>query len=418
MTKFTQLKGFTAFESRNFRLYFFGQCFALTGSWMQRLALTWLVLILTGSGVKMGLVEFLNQCPVFFVGLFIGVFLDRSDLRKVLIGTQIAVIVHSLIIAVMILTGSITYFAITVMSFILGVITAVDMPARQSSISQMIDHPSQLQSALSLQSSSFNLARLLGPSVAGFIISAGGEAACFLANAVAHMAVLYAYLIMRLPERKKSDRKMKVMDSLKEGVRYMWGVKPIRLCITYNYMFCFLAIPHQVLLPLFVERILGGDARHYGFMLAGLGFGALTGALFIAFRVSPSRLPRHIWRMQSLFGLTLLLFSQLGDWRPALLMTPIIGFAITSSMVSNNSLIQALVDEDKRARVLSYYTFGLLGFGPVGALVAGRISDHMDPRVALVICASLSLCMGLLHSLQQKIYDAEVPEILHGKGLT
>lgn len=416
--KFTRLKGFTAFEARNFRLYFFGQCFALTGTWMQRLALTWLVLILTGSGVKMGLVEFLNQCPVFFVGLFIGVFLDRSDLRKVLIGTQIAVIIHSLVIAALIYTGTITYTAITVMSFILGIITAVDMPARQSSISQMIDHPSQLQSALSLQSSSFNLARLLGPSVAGFIISAGGEIACFLANAVAHMAVLYAYIIMRLPERKRSDRKLKVMDSLKEGVRYMWDVKPIRLCITYNYIFCFLALPHQVLLPLFVERILGGDARHYGFMLAGLGLGALTGALFIAFRIPPSRLPRHIWRMQCLFGVTLLLFSLFDDWRAALLLTPVTGFAITSSMVSNNSLIQALVDEDKRARVLSYYSFGMLGFGPVGALVAGRVSDHMDPRVALVICASLSLLMGLLHSLRQKTYDADVPEILRNKGLT
>ena len=415
--KFTQLKAFTAFEARNFRLYFFGQCFALTGTWMQRLALTWLVLVLTGSGEKMGVVEFLNQCPVFFVGLVIGVFLDRSDLRQVLIGTQIAMIIHSLVIAALIYSGLINYEAIMLMSFLLGIITAIDMPARQASISQMIEHPSQLQSALSLQSSSFNLARLLGPSLAGFVITAGGEMACFVANAVAHLAVLYAYIIMRLPERKKSDRRMKVVESLKEGLRYMWTVKPIRLCITYNYMFCFLAIPYVVLLPLFVERILGGDARHLGFMLGGIGIGALSGALFIAFRVTPGMLPRHIWQMQTLFGITLLLFSRVTDWRVALAMTPVMGFALTSSMVSNNSLIQALVDEDKRARVLSYYSFGMLGFGPVGALFAGRLADHMDASLALMICAGLSLAMGLLHSLRQKTYDATVPDILHKKGL-
>ena len=417
MSKFTQLKGFIALDSRNFRLYFFGQCCALTGTWMQRLALTWLVLILTGSGAKMGLVEFLNQCPVFFVGIFIGIFLDRYDLRKVLIGTQIAMIVHSLVIALMLYTETISYMAILVLSFLLGIIAAVDMPARQSCISQMIDHPSQLQSALSLQSSSFNLARLLGPSVAGFVIKFSGENACFLLNAVAHLAVLYAFCIMKLPPRKTSSRDMRVVDSLKEGLSYMWQVTPIRLSIVYNYVFCFLAVPYVVLMPLFVTHVLGGDSRHLGLMMAGIGLGALIGALFIAFRVPLLRLPAHIWRMQVLFGATLIVFSLVEEWHLALCITPLLGFSISSSLVSNNSLIQALVDEDKRGRVLSYYSFGLLGFGPLGALLAGKFADHTDARVALLICAGLALATGILHALRQKAYDRTVPDILQEKGL-
>ena len=418
MSKFTQLKAFTALESRNFRLYFFGQCCALTGTWMQRLALTWLVLVLTGSGAKMGLVEFLNQCPIFFIGIVIGSFLDRYELRIVLMGTQIAMICHSLVLAFMLYTETISYPAILVLSFLLGIITAVDLPARQASITQMIEHPNQLQSALSLQSSSFNLARLLGPSVAGFIIKAAGEMACFLLNAVAHLAVLYAFWIMRLPERKKSNPNMPVLESLKEGLVYMWRATPIRLCIVYNYLFCFLAIPYVVLMPLFVTEMLGGDSRHLGFMLGGIGLGALAGALFIAFKVSMFRLSNHIWHMQTLFGATLIVYGLVTDWRVALAITPVLGFAITSSLVANNSLIQALVDEDKRGRVLTYYTFGILGFGPLGALLAGKLADHIDAQTALLACAVLTLGVGILHAFRQKAYDATVPEMLRQKGLS
>ncbi|CAK7073341.1 MAG: Enterobactin exporter EntS [Desulfovibrio sp.] len=417
MSRFTRMKAFTAFEARNFRLYFFGQCFALTGSWMFRVALTWLVLTLTGSGEKMGLVEFLNQCPVFFIGLFIGIFLDKADLRKVLICTQIAMILQSLLLALLMYLGTINYLAVTLLSFLLGIISAVDMPARQASISQMIDHPSQLQSALSLQSSSFNLARLLGPTVAGFVIRYSGEMACFIINAVAHLAVLYAYMIMRLPERKTSPKNLGVLESLREGLAYMWGVTPIRLCTFYNYIFCFLAVPYVVLMPLFVTRLLGGDERHYGFMLGGIGFGALCGALFIAFRVSLRHMSRHIWRMQILFSIALLLYSRTENWLVALAITPVLGFAITSSLVANNSLIQGLVDEDKRGRVLSYYSFGLLGFGPLGAFLAGKAADMIDVQIALTACAACALVISVLHMLRQKDYDATVPEILKGKGL-
>ncbi|MDR3073285.1 MAG: MFS transporter [Deltaproteobacteria bacterium] len=417
MSRFTQLRAFTAFDARNFRLYFFGQCFALTGSWMQRVALTWLVMILTDSGEKMGLVEFLNQCPVFFVGLFIGVFLDRWDLRMVLIVTQIIVIIQSLILALLLYTDTVTYPAILFLSFVLGIIAAVDMPARQASISQMIDHPSQLQSALSLQSSSFNLARLLGPTVAGFVIRISGVMACFVLNALGHLAVLYAYIIMRLPERKRSARNLSAVGALREGLRYMWQVTPIRLCTVFNYAFCFVAIPYVVLMPLMVTRMMGGDERHYGFMLGGIGAGALAGALFIAFRISLRLMSRHICRMQILFGAALLVYSQVMDWRIAFAITPVLGFAITSSLVANNSLIQGLVDEDKRARVLSYYSFGLLGFGPLGAYLAGKLADVLDAQTALVICAALSLGVGLAHALRQKSYDAFVPKMLEDKGL-
>ncbi len=419
MSKFTQLRAFSALESRNFRRYFFGQCCSLSGTWMQRVALGWLVKELTESGGKMGLVEFLNQCPVFFVGLFIGIYLDRSDLRKVLIGTQSFMIVHSLLMALLVYSGAITYEIVLVFSFLLGIISAVDMPARQASISQMIEHPSQLQSALSLQSTTFNLARLVGQSLAGLAIMAGGTISCFLINGIAPLAVLYAYITMHLPERKRSSRSQKVADAFVEGIRYMWTVTPIRLCILFNYMFSFVAVPFMVLLPLVASRTLEGNASHYGFMMGGVGFGALFGAMFIAFRVMPGKLPGHIWKMQTMFGVILIIFSQITDWRLAVAVVPLLGFSLISSFVSNNSLIQALVDEDKRARVLSYYSFGLLGFGPLGAFIAGKLTDHLENvSVALLVCAICCLVIGILHGLRQKAYDATVPEILRGKGLS
>ena len=417
MSKFAQIKAFSALDSRNFRLYFFGQCCALTGTWMQRLALTWLVLVLTESGAKMGLVEFLNQCPIFCIGLFVGAYLDRYDLRAILMGAQIAMIVHSLVLAFMVYVDLVTYPGLLVLSFLLGIITAVDMPARQASITRMLDHPSQLQSALSLQSSSFNLARLLGPSMAGFIIRAAGEMACFLLNAVAHLAVLYAFWIMRLPERKKSPTDMCILDSLREGWSYTWRVAPIRLCMVYNYVFCFLAVPYVVLMPLFVTAMLGGDSRHLGFMLGGIGLGALAGALFIAFRIPATRLAAHIWHMQILFGAALIVYALVTDWLVALAIAPVLGFSLTSSLVANNTLIQAIVDEDKRGRVLSYYSFGLLGFGPLGALLAGKLADHIDPQIALLLCAGLALAVGIMHAFRQKAYDATVPDMLRQKGL-
>jgi len=415
--KFTRLRAFTALDARNFRLYFFGQCCALTGTWMQRLAMVWLVMILTGSGAKMGLVEFFNQSPAFIVGIFIGIYLDRYDLRRVLIGTQLVMILQSLALASLVYLELVTYPAILTLSMLLGIITAIDMPARQASMSQMIDHPSQLQSALSLSSSSFNLARLIGPAVAGFIINASGELACFLLNAAAHLAVLYAFIIMRLPERKLARRDQRAFDSLRDGVSYAWSVKPIRLCALFNYMFCFMAMAHPVLIPLFTKEVLGGDARHVGFMLGGFGLGALIGALYIAARMEIRNLPGHIWRMQLLFGTVFLAFCFAAEWYIALLLTPFIGFALVSSLISNNALIQSLVDDDKRGRVLSFYSLGLLGFGPAGAMLIGKLADHFDVQMACLFCATACLIIGIVHSRRQKDYDAAVPAILATKGL-
>ncbi len=384
---------------------------------MQRLAMVWLVMILTGSGAKMGMVEFLNQCPVFVVGVFVGIYLDRYDLRMVLIGTQISMIIHSLVMASLLYFGQITYSAILVLSFLLGIIASIDMPARQASISQMIDHPSQLQSALSLQSGSFNLARLIGPAVAGFVIKAGGEMSCFVLNAVAHLAVLYAYCIMRLPERKMARRDQRALEALREGASYAWSAAPIRLCALFNYAFCFVAIPYVVLIPIFAKDVLGGDSRHLGFLMGGFGLGALVGAMYIASKIDVRNLPRHIWRTQLAFGVIFLAFCFVDEWHIAVLFTPFLGYTMVSSLISNNSLIQALVDEDKRGRVLSFYSFGILGFGPVGALLIGKLTDFTDVRTACIVCAVTCLVIGLLHSRRQKEYDAAVPGILAEKGL-
>ena len=182
-------------------------------------------------------------------------------------------------------------------------------------------------------------------------------------------------------------------------------------------MFCFAAVPYIVLIPIFAKDILGGDSRHLGFMLGGFGLGAVIGALYIASKIELNTLPRHIWRMQFLFGAALLAFCFVTKWHIAMLFTPLLGFAMVSSMISSNSLIQALVDEDKRGRVLSYYSFGLLGFGPVGALLFGKIADYTGVQTACLVCAAACLAIGMAHRRRLKDYDAAVPGILASKGL-
>ena len=406
---------FAALQSRNFRLYFTGQCFALTGAWMQRLALVWLVLELTGSGGKMGLVELANQCPSFIVGVFTGIFLDRWNTMRILIAAQFCIMLHSLALAWLVMTGHISYNAVLGLSFLLGVITAVDLPARQASITTFIEHPSQLQSALSLQSGSFNLARLAGPAVAGFVIEAGGISACFVLNAVAATGVLCAYFLMRPSQKKRALTSQPMFEALSDGIRYVRSVPPIRMCIVWNYCFCFFAMSYHVLLSLYMKEVLGGDARHLGLMLGSIGLGALAGVFWLAAWVEPVRLPRHIWRMQALMGLGLFGTVALQDWRACILWSALTGFSCVSAMVANNTLIQAIVDDDKRGRVLSIYTLGLLGFGPLGTYAAGLLADATSVQLSLTLCSTAILCIGLAHGLRQKAYDAHVPLMLEQK---
>jgi MFS family permease len=320
-------------------------------------------------------------------------------------------------LAFLMYTNMISYTAILSLSFLLGIITAIDMPARQASISQMIDHSSQLQSALSLQSGSFNLARLVGPAIAGFVINAGGEMACFLANAVAHLAVLYAYCIMTLPPRSLASRSQPALDAIKEGMGYVWKVLPLRNIMFFNYAFCFFAVPYMVLMPIFTREILGGDSRHLGFLMGGIGLGALAGVYYLASAVSITQLPRHIWRMQLLYGIVYALFAMNTQWPVALALSPLIGFAMVSALVSNNSLLQALVDEDKRGRALSLYSFGLLGFGPLGAFLIGKCADLFSVQSAAFASSLVCIALALLHGTRHRVYKRFVPQILADKGI-
>lgn len=417
MPQISEIRALAALSARNFRLYFFGQCVALTGTWMQRLAMSWLVLEITRSASRMGLVEFVNQAPVFILGLFIGVFLDRHDLRAVLITTQAVTIVHSFTMALLLHMGQLNYPAILLLSFLLGIITAVDMPARQASIAQMINHPSQLQSALSLQSGSFNLARLIGPAVAGFVVKAGGEVSCFLLNGIAHMFVLYAYCAMRLPQRELAPREQKRLSALREGLSYAMGVAPIRLNLIFTYAFNFFSMTYTIMLPLFAKEVLGGDSRHLGSLLGALGIGALVGVMYMAAKIHTRQLPRHFCRMQTGFGLVFIVFSFITDWRLSVALMPFMGFTVVSAAVASNSLMQSVVDENKRGRVMSLYMLGGLGFGPIGILIFGHIAEIAGPQNAALLCGLMAFLVGLLHYGKLRIYDTTVDPLLKTKGL-
>lgn len=417
MRKIAEIRALAALSSRNFRLYFIGQCLALTGTWMQRLAMAWLVLEITKSGSLMGIVEFINQAPVLLLGMVTGVFLDRNDLRHILIGAQIATIVHSLLIAFLLYIGQLTVPMLMVLSFLLGIITAIDIPTRQAAVSQMIEHPYQLQSALSLQSGSFNLARLIGPAVAGFVVKAGGEIACFVLNAVAHMAVLYAFVVMKLPPRELASSRQNPISAFKEGFDYAMAVKPIKYNLLFTWAFSFFSMTYTIMLPLFAKRVLDGDSRHLGTLLGAIGIGAIIGVMYMAARIGQRQLPRHICRMQIGFGAMFVVFSLITDWRLSTAIMPFVGFTVVSAAVGSNSLVQALVDESKRGRVLSLYVLGSLGFGPIGILLAGHMAEVLDAQTWAFICGVMALLVGLFHASRMKVYDETIDSLLQAKGL-
>jgi MFS family permease len=304
-----------------------------------------------------------------------------------------------------------------VLSFLLGIITSIDMPARQTGVPQMIEHPSQLQSALSLQSGSFNLARLIGPAIAGFVVKAGGELACFLLNAIAHTAVLYAFLLMRLPPREMASRSQKPLHALREGFAYSMSIKPITYSLLFTYAFCFFSLPYVIMLPLFAKEVLAGDSRHLGSLLGALGIGALIGVMFMAARVGARQLPRYFVSMQIMFGIVFCLFSQMTDWRFSVALMPLVGYAVVSAAVASNSLIQVLVDENKRGRVLSLYVLGTLGFGPIGMLCFGHLADLIGTQPSALICGCMACLVGIVHAGRLRVYARTVDPILKAKGL-
>ena len=347
---------FRTLRHRNYRLFFAGQTISLTGTWMTRIATSWLVYKLTGSALLLGVVGFAGQIPSFIFAPFAGVFVDRWDRHRLLVVTQVLAMVQSLAMAVLALTGYIKIWHVIALSVFQGVINAFDMPARQSFVVQMVEAREDLSNAIALNSSMVNAARLLGPSIGGVVIAAVGEGWCFMIDGISYIAVIGSLLAMNVaPAIAKATSNAGVIRQFREGFSYVVGFMPIRSILLLLAFVSLVGMPYTVLMPIFANEVLHGGPNTLGIMMAATGVGALTGAMFLARRKTVLGLGRFIPMMAALFGAGLVAFSfSRVIWLSvALLVVTGLGFMV--HMAVSNTLIQTMVEEDKRGRVMSFY---------------------------------------------------------------
>lgn len=391
---------FRALKHRNFRLFFGGQSISLVGTWMQRTAMSWLIYRLTGSTVLLGTVVFADQIPTFFLSPLAGVFVDRWNRHRVLVITQILSLIQALVVALLILTDTIAVWHIIVLSLLLGTVNALDMPTRQAFVVKMVDDRGDLGNAIALNSTMVHVARIVGPSAAGILVGAFGEGVCFLINAASYLAVIWSLLLMNTTHVEPPGDKTQVFEGLKEGFRYAYGFAPIRAILLLIAWISLLGMPYMVLMPVFARDILQGGPRTLGFLMGASGAGALMAALYLASQRSVLGLGRKIAMACALLGVSIVAFSlSRSFWLSASLLV-VAGFGMIVQLVSSNTILQTLVDEDKRGRVMSLFTMSFMGMVPFGALLEGSLASHLGAPHTLIVNSACCLLAAAVFARQ------------------
>lgn len=413
-----------ALRHRNYRLFFSGQSLSLIGTWMQQVALGWLVYRLTDSAFLLGLVGFSSQIPTFILASFAGVLADRYNKHKIIIATQSLAMIQATILAYLTLTGTIQIWHILLLSLFSGLINAFDMPTRQSFVIEMVEDRNDLPNAIALNSSMFNAARLIGPTLAGFLISALGEGVCFLINAISYIAVITVLLLMNVSPQVNNQKKEKVLEGLKEGIKYAYNFKPIRVLLLLIGLVSLTGLPYTVLMPVFARDILHGNAYTLGFLFGAVGSGALVGAIYLASRKSVLGLGRWIAIATSIFSLGLLFFSFSRNIYLSISLMLFTGFGMMMQMASTNTLLQTLVDDDKRGRVMSLYVMAFMGTAPFGSFMSGTLASTIGAPYTILSSGIICLIGAIifyksLPSLRKYIRPIYVkmgilPEVSHG----
>jgi MFS family permease len=364
-----------ALRHRNYRLFFGGQSLSLIGTWLTRVATSWLVYRITGSTIALGIVGFAGQIPTFVIAPFAGVWVDRWNRHRVLVVTQVLAMLQSAALAVLALTGKIGLASVIALSLFQGLINAFDVPARQSFVVQMVSDREDLPNAIALNSSMVNAARLLGPSIGGILIALVGEGWCFAIDAASYLAVIASLLAMRIPAAVRAPTGKRLLQELREGMSYAAGFAPIKSVLLLLALVSFMGMPYTVLMPA-IARMLGGGAHTLGFLMAASGIGALCGTLYLASRRSVLGLGRVIVLASAGFGLGLVVFSRSHSfWLSFAILVPT-GLGMMVQMAASNTILQTLVDEDKRGRVMSFFTMAFFGTVLFGSLFAGFMADR------------------------------------------
>lgn len=394
-----------ALRHRNYRLFVGGQSFSLVGTWITLVAVSWLTWRLTHSAVMLGLVGFVSQAPTFLLGAFAGVWVDRLDRYRVLVATQVLALVQSFALAALAIPGVIRVEHILLLQAFQGVIKAFDTPARQALLVDMIEDRADLSNAIALNSSMVNVARLVGPSIAGVLIAWVGEGWCFFLDGVTYFGIVVSLLLMHVQRRPPVDAGRSVLRDLEEGVRYAFGSPSIRAVLLLLALVSLVGVPHTVLLPVIAAEVLGGGAHTLGFLMGASGMGALAGALLLASRPTVQGLGRWVPLAAGTFGGALILLA-LSRWFPLSILAMLLaGFGFLIHLAASNTIIQTLVRDEMRGRVMAFYAMSFLGMRPFGSLIAGAAASRIGAPWTI-------FAGGLVSALGAAVFAWRLPSLV------
>lgn len=408
---------FRALRNRNYRLFFLGQTISLIGTWMQQMAMSWLVYRLSNSAFLLGVVGFSGQIPTFLLAPLAGVIADRYNQRRILVITQVLASVQAVGLTALILTHTVAIWHLIALSIFLGLVNAFDIPVRQAFTVTMIEKREDLGNAIALNSSMVNAARLLGPSIGGILISFAGEGVCFLLNALSYGAVIASLLMMKITFQKTKPADTNIFHELKEGFGYAFGFTPIKYILMLLALISFMGVPYQVLMPIFARDIFHAGPQVLGFLMASSGLGALIGALYLASRKSVLGLGKIIALAAGFFGFGIIAFSFSRILWLSLFLVLVSGFAMMVEMASSNIVLQTICEEDKRGRIMSFYTMAFMGMAPFGSLFAGSLAGTIGAPYTLVLGGSCCIIGAGIFSLKLPFLRQKIHPIYAAKGI-
>src|SRR4051794_4811943 len=406
-----------ALRHRNYRLFFSGQTVSLVGTWITRIATSWLVYRLTGSVFLLGVVGFFGQIPTLVLAPFAGVWIDRWNRHRILVVTQVLSMLQSVALAALTFAGIITVTDILLLQVAQGIINAFDTPARQSFVVEMVEDRADLPNAIALNSSMVNASRILGPSIGGIIIGAVGEGWCFAIDALSYVAVIGSLFAMRLTPRQRPPTTARLRDDLVTGFRYVTSFVPVRSALLLLSLVSVMGMPYTVLMPAISANVLHGGPHTLGFLMTASGAGALVGALYLASRRSVIGLGRAMAVAAATFGVGLTAFSFSRSLWLSLVLLPIVGAGMMITMAATNTIIQTIVEEQLRGRVMAFYTMAFLGTAPIGSLIAGVAADRIGPQRTILFGGLSCIVAGVWFAFRLPLLRELVRPIYVERGI-
>jgi len=406
-----------ALRHRNYRLFFGGQSISLIGTWITRIATSWLVYRLTGSELLLGVVGFCSQIPMLVLSPIAGVLVDRWDRHRILVITQILSALQSAALAVLALMNVITVAEVIVLQLVQGVINSFDTPARQSFVVEMVEDRDDLPNAIALNSSMINASRILGPSIGGVLIATLGEGWCFGADAISYIAVIFSLLMMRRTPMQKAHVDTRMLEELRTGWKYVAGFPPVRALLLLVALAGFAGMPYATLMPVIASKVLHGGPHTLGILMTASGIGALAGTLYLASRHSVVGLGKVIVAASLGLSLGLIAFSFSRVLWLSIVVLPLVGAGMMVQAAASNTILQTIVDEHLRGRVMAFYSVAIMGMQPIGALLAGYLAERIGATNTIFYGALACLAGALLIGIRRPMLAEYVRPIYIERGI-